>query len=59
MSDNPTSEQYKLGVQIGTLVADAMKDGMSYDHVISTLEHQLENAERNKAFGIDFTEAAT
>lgn len=53
MSDNPTSAQYALGVTIGHAVVAAMKDGASYDEVISTLRHSIGLTERNKAFGID------
>lgn len=55
MSDNPTSVQYALGVKIGRLIVEAMKDGASYDEVIETLHHSKRLAERNKEFGIDLT----
>lgn len=53
MSDMPTSIQYRLGVDIGRLVVDAMRDGATYSEVIETLEHCRFLALRNEAFGVD------
>lgn len=55
MPDLPTSIQYRLGVDIGRLVVQAMRDGATYSEVIATLDHCKNLAVRNEAFGIDFT----
>lgn len=52
MSDNPTSVQYRLGVEIGHLVVKAMGDGATYDEIIDTLGHSIDIAARNKAMGV-------
>lgn len=54
-ADVPTSEQYKIGVDIGHATVAAMKAGASYEDVIETLHHQIALAERNRAMGIDLT----
>lgn len=55
MSDMPTSLQYRLGVEIGRAVVEAMRDGMSYPEVLSTLLHCVHIAEMNQHLGVDFT----
>lgn len=51
----PTSLQYKLGVDIGHSLADALANGASYEEVISTLQHCITLAEFNRDTGRDFT----
>ncbi|MDO5704059.1 MAG: hypothetical protein Q4G49_03180 [Paracoccus sp. (in: a-proteobacteria)] len=55
MTDIPTSLQYRLGVEIGRAVVAAMRDGMSYPEVLSTLLHSVQVAEMNQHLGVDFT----
>ncbi len=58
MSDNPTEQQYALGVEIGHAVVKAMEDGASYDDVLATLQHTTELMRRNQAMGVTFGKKA-
>lgn len=53
--EHPTSLQYKLGVDIGHALAEALANGASYEEVISTLRHCITLAEFNRDTGRDFT----
>ena len=51
----PTSQQYALGVAIGHLLVQAIQDGMTYDEIISTLNHSVRLIEDHRdlhTFGI-------
>ena len=43
MASVTTSAQYRLGVQIGHLLAGEIRDGMDHDEAIATLERQIIN----------------
>lgn len=47
------SLQYRLNVDIGHLLVEAMHEGLSASEAAETLRHCLQIAERNIAFGMD------
>ena len=59
MSQHPTSIQYRLGVQIGHALVEAVENGASYDEAIETLHHSIGVMERNRALGVDLKQTGT
>lgn len=53
----PTSLQYRLNVDIGHLVVEAMHQGLSASEAVETLRNCLMQAERNVHFGMDVPSA--